>query len=417
MPDLTDHLRQLRPEIDHARAKEHFEASLRTRRRHRFGYLVGASCAVLLIVAAAVTLAARDADEQGGVIAGEPNSEAAGHRVAAVDDRLLPPGTPIAPGIDVQPGSSLVASTFPLIDSYPEETTDQTPIGWQALLVINGDPVDVWNSYASALDLQEADARSTCVVTTLPKPEAPSTPTPNTTEVVDQQRHPERFLTEPRLDGENRLDCNITTPAVSMVMSVGSAICRMDEKATCPLVPVAHLRVAVTNNPEPSDYEQRGTDQLRYERAIQVTDQSAVPELVAIPEGPVIPPTLDAGGESRLPTEGERFDGELDYFLDRTDVAFIPSGGRSLVAPAMLLPCNSGLVAVLEVPGSPAEVVDAFDRADDFDDPLTLSTGQDVEGRSWAGGLISTAGGYYVDFVALDTGDGTTAVTITECGD
>lgn len=367
------------------------------------------------MAATAVGLAADDGDD--GVVAGEPPMDTSVRGVSVAPDALRPPGTPLAPGVEVVPGSRLVASVFPLVDFYPEEPSDQAPIGWQALLVVDGDPVDVWNAYATALGLVDADAVSTCVVTSLPTPATASTSRPQTTVEVTQQARPQRFLTEAPLEGENRLDCHILTPAVTMTMAVGATTCRSEGDVPCSLVPIAHLKVLATDDPEPSDYEQRGTDELRYERAIPSTGQSGIPEPVAIPEGPVVSPSLEVPGGSGLPEEGERFDRELDYFLDRTDVAFIPSGGRSLVAPAMLLECNSGLVAILELPGSPADVVDEFDRADTMDDPLVLTTGQDADGRSWAGGLISTAGGYYVDFVALDAGDETSTVSITECGD
>lgn len=59
----------------------------------------------------------------------------------------------------------------------------------------------------------------------------------------------------------------------------------------------------------------------------------------------------------------------------------------------MLIPRNSGLVAILELEGNPADVIDGFDRAEDMDDPLRLLSGKDTAGKSWAGGLITTAGG------------------------
>ena len=43
---------------------------------------------------------------------------------------------------------------------------------------------------------------------------------------------------------------------------------------------------------------------------------------------------------------GERIDDDLDYFLGTEDFlagpALLPEGGRSLVAPAMLIDCNAG---------------------------------------------------------------------------
>ena len=76
------------------------------------------------------------------------------------------------------------------------------------------------------------------------------------------------------------------------------------------------------------------------------------------------------------------------------------------MAPTMLLDCNSGLVAVLSVPGTPEEAVATFDTAGDEDDPIVLSSGTDAEGQAWAGGTIPTAGGYYVSLTAVDEGEG-----------
>ena len=72
--------------------------------------------------------------------------------VAVEADSLLPEGTALADGVEVQPGSSLVGSAFPLVDPYRLEGTDELePRGWQAVFVVHGDPVEVWDGDADAL--------------------------------------------------------------------------------------------------------------------------------------------------------------------------------------------------------------------------------------------------------------------------
>ena len=124
-------------------------------------------------------------------------------------------------------------------------------------------------------------------------------------------------------------------------------------------------------------------------------------EPVEIPDGPVIPPDLGeppADG-SRLPKAGERIDDDLDYFLGTEDFlagpALLPEGGRSLVAPAMLIDCNSGLIAVMEVPGTPAEAVRSFEpqKVDRYPEFLFQGTTDDVD---WAQFMYDSAGGFYL---------------------
>jgi hypothetical protein len=138
----------------------------------------------------------------------------------------------------------------------------------------------------------------------------------------------------------------------------------------------------------------------------------------------VVPPLLaDVGSGSRLPEEGQPFDDLLDDYLvvadgSHTAVDVVPPGGRSLVAPAMLFGCNSGLVAVLALPEGVKAAVARFDDADTLgDDPMTVVDGTDAGGRAWSGGTITTAGGYYLDVTALADGKGSSFVLLTECGD
>jgi hypothetical protein len=140
--------------------------------------------------------------------------------------------------------------------------------------------------------------------------------------------------------------------------------------------------------------------------------------LVPPPEGPIRRPELDlANAPSGLPAAGERLDAGLDYYLNGSDAALVPPGARSLVAPAMLISCNSGLVAVLRVPGDPAIVTGVLDDAEENDDAMRHHRGTDDAGRAWDLGKISTAGGYYLDVLAVADRPDSSLALITECGD
>src|SRR5690606_18751451 len=116
--------------------------------------------------------------------------------------------------------------------------------------------------------------------------------------------------------------------------------------------------------------------------------------------------------------QGEPIDLGLDpYLWEENPISKVPGGGRSLISPSLLLQCNSGLVAVLRIAGSPEEVTAVFDDAYETDDPMrhTALTGSD--GRTWDLGRISTAGGYYLDVLAGADGPDASLVLVTECGD
>lgn len=125
------------------------------------------------------------------------------------------------------------------------------PKGWQALLVVDGDPVEVWNGYTKVLEVDDAAAVDSCVVSAVVPPTDPP-----------QERPPppeQRFLTEDRLDGENRITCRFLTDSVSVDMSVGAEPCRREGFVQCPLIPIAHLRIEVRDKPQyPSDLVFRG---------------------------------------------------------------------------------------------------------------------------------------------------------------
>jgi hypothetical protein len=278
------------------------------------------------------------------------------------------------------------------------------------VLVVDGDPVAVWNQYVEHLGVPEsARAERSCVVMAVTAP---------TKETMGNDFVPpaKRFITDEPLDGENRIECAATVGRTTMAMAVGAAAC---PEAGCELQSVAHLYLRVMDPPGKEGYEQFGTDQLRFDRAAEAADDpNAVIEPVPVPTGQTFTPHVGGTAfRSELPEPGERIDDGLDYFLNGALAGLVPPDAHSLVAPAMLLQCNSGLVAILEVPGSPKDAVAVFDDAGSDDDPINVVQGTDSEGRSWAGGQITTAGGYYLGLVALQASDDASTVLVTECGD
>lgn len=273
--------------------------------------------------------------------------------VGVDDSRLQPPGTPLGSGVKVQDGSRLVGRVFPAVDSFGSGSS----VGWQALLVVDGDPVEVWNRYAEVLRVKDGDAPESCVVRTVTVPGDPST-TSTTAVVTVGDGTPSRFLTEPRLDGENRLDCDFTDGPLAMSMAVGAVVqCDLLTPAvrlpTSTRVPPVHPVQSWNHDIEHRPPTGRGTDQLRYERglaSVAGTDKVNVPPTAAIPTGAVVAANLPTNLDpTRLPGPGEPIDDGIDQYLVGSPFK-VPAGGRSLVAPSQLINCNSGLVAVVSVP-------------------------------------------------------------------
>jgi len=375
----------------------------------------------LVLSAASVVLVASGCGDRVDTGSSSADAEAKSGPAALVgvdDSRLQPPGTPLGSGVKVQDGSRLVGRVFPAVDSFGSGSS----VGWQALLVVDGDPVEVWNRYAEVLRVKDGDAPESCVVRTVTVPGDPST-TSTTAVVTVGDGTPSRFLTEPRLDGENRLDCDFTDGPLAMSMAVGAAVqCdSLTPASGCRLRPESHLfiRSSPGTTTSSTDLPRRGTDQLRYERglaSVAGTDKVNVPPTAAIPTGAVVAANLPTNLDpTRLPGPGDPIDDGIDQYLVGSPFK-VPAGGRSLVAPSQLIDCNSGLVAVVSVPGKPEATVAWFDSSSTGDDPIQTKTGTDSGGTPWVNGLISTAGGYYLDITAVPAGDRTDAL-VTECGD
>jgi hypothetical protein len=393
-------------------------------RRRRIGRTASACLVLLGLVAACGDGGGgRTGTEAGG------GSDGVTRRVAVDPDALRPPGSELAPGIEVQPGSSLVGTAFPLLG-----LSDDGPSGWQAVLVVDGDPVEVWDSYAATFDVAEqASAVDSCIVAREGTPQdAEWQQVPSTDDANRRPVEVARFLTEPRMEGEDRIRCSATLDDVSMAMVVGAPRlggCLGDAMTGCEPRPSSHLLLRVRTDGgagQASEGPYLGTDELRYDRSIPASPEDGhdgPPDTASIPAGDPVPPRLDdlgAGLDSHLPAAGEPFDGSLDPYLSRngpTEVNRVPDGARSLVAPSLLIECNSGLVAVVGVPEGVTDAVALFDEADDIDDDMKVAEGTDDEGRAWAGGTITTAGGYYLDVTAVADGDSSSTVLLTECGD
>lgn len=362
-------------------------------RRRRFA---AAAIAAVAVVGAAAILVARDdsasmvADRGPGV-------------VNAVEDALQPPGTEIVPGVTVQHGSSLVGTAFPGVD-VGGNPVEVDLIGWQAALVVDGDPLEVWDRYVAELGLDErAQVRGACAVWAFPP-------------VANGSAPPSRLLTDPVLRGENHLDCHAYIGEVMMSMAVGLQQCAGGRTDPCPPRSVSHLYIRDYDDPQYANLQGYfGGDSLRWERGTY-DGMSSVP--APLPTGPVVTPRVEVGERSHLPEPGERLDDHLDYFLNGTGAALVPDGARSLVAPGMPIECNSGLVAVLEVPGRPEEAIRRFDDADrEIDAFPGIGTGEDAQGRTMAAGVMTAAGGFGLSFVAVDQGGDSSTVLVTECGD
>lgn len=303
-----------------------------------------------------------------------PSPTAPERPVAVVEEALSPPGTELAPGVEVQDGSILVGPTVPLIGEgapfgSPSFTTD---IGWEAVLVVDGDPVEVWDSYVRGLGLDDDNvAAKNCGVL--------------------EMRGPDE-------NGEYGDDIGVVAGrqircfGTSMTVQVGDAGCdlRIEDDIRCDRS-VSHLYLSVRDEPLGGDYLPNGT---------------GVPEDLELAED--LP--------SRLPEPGERYDDGLDRFLDDTPIAVVPEGARSLVAPAMVVECNSGLIALLDVPGAPTDAIARF-GGDGEEEQIYVPNAGSRDGRQWAHGVQSATGGYRIDLTAVDTGNGRSAVLILECGD
>lgn len=343
--------------------------------------------------------------------AADPKAEP---RIAVVADALRGPGTALADGIDVQEGSRLVGAAFPFVPyDAVDEAYEEEPDGWEAVFVVDGEPMAVWERYADALGIgDQATAERSCVVGVTRTREDPNW-------------HPDtdRLATEARLADEDHLTCSATVGGTSMAMAVGVGECPdgYEDLPVCPRWGMAHLHVRVDESESGSSGAWFGADDERTNTAsVEAQDEADVADTAPLPGGPLVEPRFDFTGVTPLlPGAGERIDAGLDPFLGTEDyvapVGILPKGARSLVSPGTPLACAGALATVVEVPGTAAEAVAAFDAGEPAD-LAPIRTGR-ADGVPWAQRNFESAGGYYVDLTAVPAGEGRSFVLYTECGD
>jgi len=394
---------------------------------------------VLVVAVALGALAGCGSDGSDGESVTEPER---GFTPASEPGALQEPGTEIADGIHVQPDSALVGAAFPVVDPFEDAAK---PSGWQAVVAVQGDPVDVWNDYAAELGIDDvADAVHACVVG------APA-------KAPDDAFTYQRFLTEPAREGEIQLACSARIGDLTASLASGAVGCIRPDMSDDPCElrsgSSLYLRRAPGGARTSGADTALGTDELRLawatadlpregdgqaEKGEPVNGEPTQPEPGApsttqvrqppdvhpgpidIPEGPIVPPELQGTGPSNLPGEGERIDDGIDAYLGTGEYvappAVLPNGAKSLIAPAMLIDCNSGLVASVELPLPPAEAVAAF-ATDDPEGTTAVRSGEWV-GRTWATRSFDSAGGFKLQLTAVTGADDESSyVLATECGD
>jgi len=347
------------------------------------------------MVAAIALGACSNSGSDGGTTTTSERSVAA----ASAPGALQEPGTEIADGVHVQDGSALVGVAFPSLH-IDAGLTD--PKGWDAVVAVQGDPIEVWDAYAAELGIDDvAGAKDACIVQADRKGDGD--------EPYDASET-QRFLTEPALDDELRLWCHarIGSTEVSMASGVVGCVRPNVSDDPCELRSGSSMFIqrARDEGGESLEGDALGTDDLRVDRAI--------------PDGEIVPPDLQGTGPSNLPGAGERIDDGIDPYLGTSDeewvaeAAILPDGAESAVAPAMLIDCNSGLVAVVSMPEEPADAVAAFAADDEASD---IESGE-LGSRSWATRFFDSAGGYKLQITAVDGDEpGSSFVLATECGD
>lgn len=337
--------------------------------------------------------------------------------VAFEPDSLSGPGTSLFGEIEVQEGSQLVGPVFPSASVTGPGGNDGLN-GYQAVLILEGDPVEVWNSYAESFGIDEAaSATQSCVVRAVPEPasgqDVGDGETEDTVQVDQYPKIEERFLTEPRVEGENQVECSANSPAGSMWLSagVGEAVGE----------PVGHMVVSQPLGGSAveaeGDVSNLGTTSLRYQRSQEMNPDVQGPDPVDVPSGEIasleFPADLDPPS---LPVAGERIDSAIDSFLDYTKLGVLPDGFSSLVFPVLSGQCNSGLFAVVQYDGSPGDAVAAFKAVAGSDESYE-GTFTDLEDREVEAIDFPSAGGYHIEMFATETSPGATTMLYFECGD
>ncbi len=333
-------------------------------------------------------------------VGGPPSTPAEALPIAVETSALLAPGTEIVEGVAVQEGTWLVGSAFP--GHWGDES-------WQALLVLEGEPLAVWDRYAGALGIEDrASARQSCVVMRVGDPPGPL-------HDPSSDRPPTRFITEEPIDDENRVECRAEVDGTTMVLGYGPSyspdLCHLpseDQPWDCRRPTEAHLYLR-SRQDDGAGYPRFATDELRMLRSGS-GDQPA-----PVPSGEVIAPSFDLPPDLvPLPAAGEPVNGGLSGGPRWR----LPDGARGVVAGVSLMHCTGSMATVWEVPGAPADAVEALlADAADGDRYGAISHGADARGRDWTMESTAEAGGLHVTVVALATTDEVSSVMLTSCND
>lgn len=356
--------------------------------------------------------------------------------IAVEKAALSPAGTPIGDGVSVPTGAWLVATRFPTRSEWSYGAEQHVDEGWAAVLLVEGPPLDVWNEVVRSAGMSEqARAAGSCVVmadprrteaesigptttvsteSTAPPPTSGAGSIAPTTTAGAEWADPRRPLDGPARRGDLSLRCSATEGAWSVAMSAGVAPNCTEEspsstlpKTQCGLLAQRHLTIHRATSPPSRITPTEGM--------YGATGYSS-----ASPTGaPNVPPMPEEREDALtwLPAEGQLVDSRLDYFL--WTGAVVSAGASSVVAPAMVTPCNSGLVAVLNSPLAPEKALGSITMSDQ-PDGNEVTTGAGPDGRAWATVLLSAAGGYYLDITAIEKSTGGSDgswILATECGD
>ena len=350
-------------------------------------------------------------------IGGDPPAPGVGAAVTPFGVRVDPqvakaPGTALFGDVTVQPGSRLVGTTFPtgwLGSGEPRRATAD-----EALLVLDGDPLEVWDRYVDRLGMGDPLAAERACVARAVTPASQRTASSDGTTPAGPPRT--RLLTDDPLPGENELECTAEFRGGSLWLEAGVG--------QVSGLPVGHLWIQrITDSSvmylEPGTFR-LGVDDIVFEREGfgETGDQRDPARDRVLGDAPLQPPDLPRNAAPRpLPEPGDRLDGGIDYFLDGTDLAKLPDDLTSAVTPNLSDRCNSGLTAVLVSDRAPKSAIDQILRNDDQDLLVTRAEFVDRSGRTVHGAYLSEAGGFHLDLTALEAGPRRSLVYVFECGD
>lgn len=380
-------------------------------------------------VALVLTVLASCSGSANGSVARSTRSGEKVKGVAVDRAALLGPGTEVGNGLKVPAGASLVGTTFPYRPVWSIASGEDLDTAWKAVLLVDGSPLEVWNAVVEQIGLADgAKADGACVVWADPGPSSDSATSSTeidatkTTVVVESVADlPVRSLRAPAQKDDSRLQCEAEEGDWTLWMVAGvqdnclnNSIGPEKVVKDCGRFAQRHLVVQRQHVSPPN-----ASNSASY-------GGSAVSDDPPTGTEPQLPPMPEDVSEAKswLPAEGEQVDAGLDYQLDQG--AMVSKGAKSVVAPALMRYCTSGLVAVLDSPLEPLGALDSIQMRNAENHPPARSEvveGADENGRKWASFELSSAGGYYINITAIERTAGDSGassgswVLADECGD